>query len=101
MWHYKYSIATHSIYSNQLGDSNDDVPDGKQIKVTDKGKNPVAAKCAKVSEENYVPKYSENIGIVQNPDRHPITNELYKPLTDDPFFSGQYDIILQRDFHKV
>ena len=60
-----------------------------QFKFLTTGKKTVDAKRAKVSEENDVPKYSENIGIVQKPDRHPITNELYKPLTDDPFFSGQ------------
>ena len=89
MSHCKYYNATHSIYSNQLGDGNDDVPDGKPIEITDKGNKPVNPKRVKVSEENYVPKYSDNIGIVQNPDQHPITHEVYKPLTDDPFFSGK------------
>ena len=81
-----------------LEESNEDLSGGKQLKVSDKGKKTVddkgnkirRTKRPKMSVENYVPKYTDHVGNGASLDRHPITNDAYKPLSDDPFYSGKF-----------
>ena len=93
---------TKIIYSLYiLEESNDDDVEGDEVTITQKPKKSRHVKRQKVSEEDYRPRYTETNGNAKKKDRHPITNEVYKSLEEDPFYSGKIYKNLKCDFTEV